>query len=162
MDWSILKKICLAGLLLSVAISLRPWATCALDRMDNAQLSSIAEGGTPGDSDVDRLGEAGSFSGGFFGSLPVCYRAYPIGRASWQWPTVLGFLAGFFLFRQLQHHEYVSRVRKASGAHLGLAEARRKKLEAESEANRGEGERGSKTTGANKKKRSLDDERADW
>jgi hypothetical protein len=158
MDWSILKKICVGGLLVSLAISLRPWATCTFERMNNAQISSIADGGTPGDSDVDRIGEAGSFSGGFFGSLPICYRAYPIGRADWQLPTLLGFFVGFLLFRQLQQHEYVSRVRKASGAHIGLAEERRKTLERESVS----GGFDRKQKKPEQKKRSLDDERADW
>jgi hypothetical protein len=158
MDWSILKKICLAGMLLFLAISLRPWSICVFSRMDSAQISSIAEGGTPGDSSVDSLGEAGAFTGGFFGAIPACYRAHSIGRASWQWPTILGFLGGFILFRQLQQHEYVSRVRKASGAHLDLSEMRREKQEKKTAAPN----RGNRPAKPEKKKKSLDDERADW
>jgi hypothetical protein len=156
MDWSILKKVCMVGMLVAITISLRPWSTCTFIRMNSAQLSSIAEGGTPGEADVSRVDEAGEFTGGFFGSLPVCYRAYPIGRASWQWPTILGLLGGFLLFRQLQHHEYVSRVRKASGAHIGLAEARRQKLEKDAGATK---ERPGREPAA---KKSLEDDRADW
>lgn len=145
MDWSILRKICVLGFLLSLAIALRPWATCTFSRMNAAQISSIADGGTPGESDVDRLGEAGAFSGGFFGAIPVCYRAYPLGRGDWHWPAVLGFLAGIILFRQLEHHEYVSRVKRATGAHKQLP------------SRKDEEERPPK-----KKQRSLDEERADW
>jgi hypothetical protein len=123
--------------------------------MNDTQISSIAEGGTPGDADVDRINEAGAFSGGFFGSIPRCYRAYPIGRADWQWPAVLGFFAGMMLFRQLQYREYVSRVRRSSGAHRALPSRNDTVPE---KAPRGR-PLPSKTK---KEERSLDEERADW
>jgi hypothetical protein len=74
--------------------------------------------GGPGTSDTAVVGEAGTFMGGFFGSLPACYERNPIGQASWQWPTILGLFGGVLLFRRLQRAEYVSRVKKASGAHV--------------------------------------------
>lgn len=117
MDWSIPRKLCTVGLIGALVVSLAPWSVCAFSRMSDAQLSSIADT-APGSADTAAVHEADAFATGFLGAIPTCYRRYPIGQASWQWPAILGLLGGVLLFRRLQQAEYVRRVKKASGAHV--------------------------------------------
>ncbi len=117
MDWSLPRKLCTLGLIGALAVSLAPWSVCTFSQMSDAQIGSVSDGG-PGTADTAAVGQANSFGSGFFGSVPACYSRNPIGQASWQWPAILGFFGGVLLFRRLERAEYVSRVKKASGAHV--------------------------------------------
>jgi hypothetical protein len=123
-NWGLLAKISLLVTLIAGGLVLAPGAQCTYRVMNGAQIQGLAEDGEAHDwmygrgtsaetADVQRVGSAGGFIGGFFGSIGPCMMQSVTRSQPWQQAAAGGGLIGFIVLSWLNRLSWKRGIRKA-------------------------------------------------